>query len=166
MFRRCWPIYLCLALCGSAHAQRWRMQYFYDQNDSTLTVLDLRFSSARHGVATGYITRKDRDKPTVLLTEDGGTNWTLVPVKEAGVSVFLLDDKLGWMAGSKKIWKTEDGGRVWRQQKALEDVQSLYFLDAEHGWAAAAQKKVFETRDGGEHWTELAAALPIHVENF
>jgi hypothetical protein len=134
------------------------MQYFYDQNDSTLTVLDLKLSSAKHGVATGYLTRKDKDKPTVLLTEDGGTNWSLVPVKEAGVSVFLLDDKLGWMAGAKKIWKTEDGGRVWRQQQALADVQKIYFLDAQHGWATAAQKKIFETRDSGEHWTALPAA--------
>jgi hypothetical protein len=161
---RCWRVYPCLlaaALCGSAHAQRWRMQYFYDQNDSTLTLLDLKFSSAKHGVASGYLTRKDNDKPVVLITEDGGANWSLLPVKEAGVSLFLLDDKLGWMAGSKRIWKTVDGGHVWRQLPKLPDMQIVYFLDAQRGWAAGEQKKIFETRDGGEHWTELpAAALP------
>jgi photosystem II stability/assembly factor-like uncharacterized protein len=141
-----------------ARAQRWQIQYFYDQNDSDLTLLNLQFTSPGHGVATGYISQKGKTRPAVVSTEDGGAHWSLAQVKEPGLALFLLDEKLGWMASAKRIWKTLDGGHTWQKQRSLQDVQRLYFLTAQHGWAVAENKKIYETNDGGEKWVEIPAA--------
>jgi hypothetical protein len=97
---------------------------FYDQNDSTLTVLDLKFSSRGTASLPASSPAKTKEADG-LLTEDGRANWTLVPVKEAGVSVSCWMT-VGWMAGEENL---ED--RRWRTclaaAKSLEDVRQCIF---------------------------------------
>jgi len=40
-----------LAWASTAAAQRWQMQYFYDEAKSTLAIQDIAFPSPTHGVA-------------------------------------------------------------------------------------------------------------------
>ena len=76
-----------LAFAGFAFAAetnpagKWELQYFYDENESTLTLTDLKFPSPQRGIASGYITRRvsnallgDHEKaiPVVLVTANGG----------------------------------------------------------------------------------------------
>src|SRR4051794_14643860 len=98
MMFRFLPALLALgsALCFAE--PHWDIQYRYRQIDSTLTITDFAFPSATRGIACGFTTdRKDKDHPLVLLTSNGGEQWTETPVKEAGLSLFFLDDSTGWM---------------------------------------------------------------------
>ena len=69
-----------LALAPSLFAERWNIQYFYDENRAKLEIVDLAFPNAQHGVAVGWIgdpTSEKKVKPTQLLTNDGGAHWAL-----------------------------------------------------------------------------------------
>jgi photosystem II stability/assembly factor-like uncharacterized protein len=142
-------------------ADRWDVQYSYDRLDTSLVIADLKFPTAKRGIASGYILDKGKSKPTVLVTSDGGVHWTPVAVKEAGFSLFFLDDSLGWMVTDKGIWQTEEAGRNWHKlttPKEMKDLLRVWFLDRQHGYAVGERKHVWETTDGGAAWTELAAA--------
>ncbi len=142
-------------------AERWEMQYSYPELQSSLYIADLKFPSAKRGIAAGYIIENKKSRPTVLLTSDGGQHWSLVPVKEFPQSLFFLDESLGWMITDKGIWQTEETGRSWHKlttPKEMKDMLRLWFVDREHGWIVGERKQVYETTDGGATWTPLAAA--------
>lgn len=150
---------LSAGLSGTlSSADRWHLQYFYDEEQSSLIINDLKFPSVQRGIAVGLIKEKDRLKPTSLVTSDGGATWTLIPLKEAPRSLFFLNEGLGWMVTAKGLWQTEEAGRSWRKLKAPSQLLRVYFLDARHGWAAGARKTVYETTDGGNQWTKVAVA--------
>ena len=140
--------------------EHWEIQYSYKQIDSTLTINDLAFPNQTRGIACGFTTdRKQKDHPVVLLTNDGGQNWTETPNKEACLSLFFLPDEAGWMVTDTGLWTTEEGGRSWVKAKVSPaNVLRVWFLDHQHGFAAGRQKHVFETKDGGVTWTPLEAA--------
>jgi photosystem II stability/assembly factor-like uncharacterized protein len=142
-----------------AAAERWQLQYSYDQDKSALRIADLQFPSASRGVAAGALVEGNKEKPVVLVTSDGGATWALVPVQEAGISLFFLNDSLGWMVTAKGIWRTADSGRRWtRLPEAPRHALRVWFVDEQRGFAAGAHKGVFETSDGGAHWSPVAAA--------
>jgi len=140
--------------------EHWEIQYRYRQADSTLTINDLTFPDETHGIACGYTTdRKEKDHPLVLLTSDGGVNWTEAVVKETCLSLFFLGDSTGWMVTDTGLWTTEEAGRSWVKSKtAPANLLRVWFLDHEHGFAAGRQKHVFETKDAGVTWTSLQVA--------
>lgn len=159
-----WPLFFA---AGARPADRWELQYFYDEDRSEFTINDLKFLSAQRGIAVGYITEKNSIKPSALITSDGGAHWSLSPLKETGLFLFFLDDSHGWMVTNKGLWETEEAGRSWRKLKAPRDLLRVFFLDAQHGWAAGAHKQVFETLDGGKQWTAVpAAAKPASTPEF
>jgi hypothetical protein len=140
-------------------AERWKLQYFHDEEKTTLRIADLAFGSPRRGVAVGAIYQGREERPTALVTSDGGEHWTQVPTKEPGLSVFLLNDSLGWMVTPKGIWRTTEGGRNWAKlPSSPKGALRVWFFDENHGFAVGTQKGAFETTDGGRKWVPLAAA--------
>jgi photosystem II stability/assembly factor-like uncharacterized protein len=138
---------------------RWALQYFYDREQETFHINDFRMTSPTHGMAVGWISdKKGKAKPMSVVTRDGGSKWEQQPLPDDGISLFFLNDSLGWLVGDKALWRTEEGGRDWKKLKGLKDVNRVYFLDEEHGWAVCDKKTVLETKDGGKNWTEVAAA--------
>ncbi|MDP9055266.1 MAG: hypothetical protein M3N93_13350 [Acidobacteriota bacterium] len=139
-------------------APRWDIQYQYKKTDSALTINDFLFTSATRGIACGYTTdKRGGDKPLVLLTNDAGAHWAETPVKEAGLSMFFLDDSNGWMVTEKGIWQTVESGHSWTKMKnAPSGMLRIWFPDKRHGYAAGLEKRVFETVNGGDTWTLLA----------
>ncbi len=94
-----------------------------------------------------------------MSTIDGGNHWSETPVKEAGLSLFFLDDSTGWMVTEKGVWQTAESGRSWTKLKsAPSGLLRIWFLDKKHGFAAGLEKRVFETTSGGETWTLLPIA--------
>src|SRR5580658_3735535 len=85
------------ALAAPAAAQEWKSQYFYDEAKSSLTLLDLQFPSARRGVAVGFVLKGSRRQPAAVVTSDGGEHWDLTQPEEIPVSLFFLNEGLGWM---------------------------------------------------------------------
>lgn len=138
--------------------ERWKIQYFYDKSDSDLALRDIRCPSATHCVAAGVIQDGGRERGVVVLTTDGGLNWSLINVREHPVALFFLDDSTGWMVTDHGIWAAQEGGRSWNKLDTLKGMVDLYFLDASHGFAAGFPKAVYETTDGGHKWTKVQAA--------
>jgi hypothetical protein len=143
-------------------AERWALQYFYDKNDSILAFTDIQFPSARRGVALGVLLEGQHRKPVVAVTSDGGSKWDLSPRKGLGLSLFFLNEQLGWIVAEKgRLSKTTDGGRTWTPVP-LRDIKAeparIFFLNESRGWLLCAQKQVYSTADGGRSWQLLAAS--------
>jgi len=135
------------------------MQYLYDEETSSLALNDIKFFSARRGMAVGVLTGRKEEKPVALLTSDGGAHWSPTPLKEAGVTLFFLNDSLGWMVTAKGLWVTNEAGRNWRKfRNTPKGMFRVWFLNEKRGFAVGTQKSLWETKDGGEQWTPVAAA--------
>lgn len=135
----------------------WDIQYRYRQADSTLTINDCVFPSAKQGIFVGYTTdRKEKDRALAMVTSDGGATWKEYPTRETGLSLFFLNDSAGWMVTEKGIWATAEGGRTWTKLKnAPSGMLRVWFLNPQHGFAVGLEKRVFETLDAGDSWKPL-----------
>ena len=114
-------MFLALAATGlPAAAQRWETQYLYDEGKSSLAIVDLQFPSARRGIAVGYIEKEYSLDPVSLVTSDGGQHWQRIPLKKMPVSLFFLNEGLGWMiTGKGHLWKTTEGGRNRSEERRV-----------------------------------------------
>ena len=153
---------LAVAASGGALAQapRWEMQYSYDQGKSELMLRDIQMPTARRGVAIGNILDgKGGHKPAALVTSDGGAHWEAMKLEEAPLSLFFLNDSLGWLVTEKGIWRTDEAGRDWKKlPRAPASAWRVYFADEKNGWAAGSRKTVLATHDGGGKWEPVKAA--------
>jgi photosystem II stability/assembly factor-like uncharacterized protein len=140
-------------------APKWRVQYFYDEEKSTFNIVDLNFPSTTRGVAVGSIVEGSRQKHVAVVTSDSGAHWTTVNLDEPPVSLFFLRENLGWMVTTKGLWQTTETGRNWRKlPKVPGQIIRVAFVDEKNGYAAGIKKKVYQTHDGGQSWTAVAAA--------
>lgn len=139
---------------------RWKMQFFYDKDNSSLDIVDLQCTSSTQCVGAGVIEdKKGHARGTVLVTSDGGQRWSLVDVHEEPVSLFFLNPSLGWLVTERGVWSTNEGGRSWQKLLGLKKgLQQVYFLTPLHGYAIGFPKLVYETIDGGKKWSKLSAA--------
>lgn len=163
---------LCCVLALPACAQKWTIQYFFDEMKQDMEITDLAFPSADRGIAVAAIYDKatGHEKYTALLTSDGGQHWALQAIKEYPRSIFFLNDSLGWMVTDKGVWVTEESGRSWKKlceqlkpDKNLDPETTIglllkvWFLDEKHGFGVGLQKTMVETKDGGRTWNPVAA---------
>ncbi|MGQ9634093.1 MAG: YCF48-related protein [Bryobacteraceae bacterium] len=156
--------WLLLLTCCPLQAQRWQLQYFFDQKDSSLEIRDLVFPSPNRGIAVGTIIEGRSRRPVCLTTSDGGARWTLAPLREAGESLFFLDENIGFMTTPGGIWKSVVSGRGWFQlPSAPRGVKKVYFANQSRGWAVGERKSVHETADGGKSWRPLPALEQVNT---
>jgi photosystem II stability/assembly factor-like uncharacterized protein len=158
-----WRLLVAPALLASAAgaAERWRLEYFYDQDNSSFTITDLAFPSPERGMAAGFIDEGRHVEPTAVVTSDGGRNWTVIKAPDVALSLFFLNENTGWLVSRRGIWRTTEFGRQWTKVDKPADVVRVYFLTETHGFAVGPKKAVFETTDGGKRWSPVpAAALP------
>jgi len=150
-------------LCRPVGAQpRWKLQYFFDQRDSSFHISDLQCPSALRCVAAGVILYNDgRGKGAVVSTNDGGAHWSLQNVKESPLSLFFLNESLGWMVTDQGLWTTGDGGATWKKLDAPKWMMRVYFRDPTHGFAVGST--VYETVDGGKKWVSVTSAQPKNM---
>lgn len=140
-------------------ARKWRVQYFYDEEKSNFNIVDLQFPSPTRGVAVGEIIEGTRQKHVAVVTSDGGAHWQMTNIEEAPLSLFFLRENLGWMVTQKGLWQTTETGRNWRKLPKLpSQILRVCFTDEKNGVAVGGKKKAFQTRDGGQTWTPIAAA--------
>jgi hypothetical protein len=150
---------LVLALAAPSAAQQWKMQYFYDKEKTSLTINDFAFPSAKYGIALGYIAEGKHEEPTQVLTTDGGVTWTLSTLKEMPISLFFLNDSLGWMVTTKGLWRTTETGRNWTKLPKLPgDILRVCFTTEKDGYAVGLKKLVLQTHDGAQTWTPVKEA--------
>ncbi len=150
------------ALVAPLAGQRWETKYVYDQDKSGLVFTDLAFPSPSRGVAVGYITDGKREEPVSLVTSDSGEHWQRLPLKDMPVSLFFLNENLGWLVTTNGLWRTTDAGAKWiRLPKPPAEVLRVAFPDENHGWAVGGQRSVLETHDGAQHWKPVAMAARL-----
>jgi len=147
------------ALVAPLAGQRWETQYVYDEDKSGLVFTDLAFPSARRGVAVGFVTDGKREEPVSVVTTDSGEHWQRLPLKDMPVSLFFLNENLGWLVTANGLWQTTEAGRSWvRLPKPPAGILRVSFLDENHGWAVGPQKSILETHDGAQHWRSVVIA--------
>ncbi len=146
---------VALLACG---AERWRIQYFYDEDDSSLSFNDIQFPSVQRGIAAGFLERKGRLRPAALVTADGGRSWTLTEPPDIALSLFFLNESLGWMVGRNGVYRTEEAGRSWTSLRGPRGLLRVYFLDEKRGWAVGMRKSIYATDDGGRTWKHVSTA--------
>jgi hypothetical protein len=150
---------IVLLSCLAQAADQWRIQFFHDEEDSTLTINDVCFPSARRGIAVGYLTEGNKTRPRAVITSDGGETWSFVKLKQPGLSVFFLNDSIGWMVTDGGLWKTEESGRSWKKiSKKPDGLLRVFFRDENRGWAVGLHKGIYTTVDGGKDWLRLPIA--------
>jgi hypothetical protein len=154
---RCAVLLPVLAICLAA-APRWELQFFHDNDKSSLVLNDICFTTPKRGVAIGALAEDGHVKPVALVTVDGGATWSFVPTKEVGVSLFFYDETAGWMITESGLWFSDEGGRTWRRISKQRDLVRVYFRSRERGWAIGARKTLIETRDAGKTWTKMPVA--------
>lgn len=156
-------VHLWLILPSLSAAPRWKIQFFYDHAGSNFAIEDLRCPSARHCVAAGSIDdKRGHDQGAVVVTGDGGLHWSQYEVKERPLSLFFLDESLGWMVTDRGLWSTVEGGRAWIKVDTRKGILQAWFLDASHGYITGIKGLVLETRDGGKNWSkpEISGQAP------
>jgi hypothetical protein len=151
-------VYLWLNPFSLAAEPRWNIQYLYDRADSNFAIDDLQCPSARHCVAAGLIDdKKGHEQGALVVTGDAGLHWTQYEVKERPLSLFFLNESLGWMVTDRGLWSTMEGGRAWTKIQSRKGILQAWFLDASHGYMAGLKGLVQETTDGGKTWAKLEA---------
>jgi len=164
-----------LTMAAPLRAERWKVQYFFDENHDTMMIEDLAFPSSQRGIAVGTIYNQFNPERNVryisLLTSDGGEHWAEVPLKDHPRSLFFLNDSTGWLVTDSGLWFTEESGRSWlkiSEQKKPDRklgvtppgglITRVWFVDPQHGFAVGLQKTALESLDGGKTWKPLEEA--------
>ena len=115
---------------------------------------------SQHCVAAGLIDdKKGHEQGAVVVSSDGGSHWSQYEVKERPVSLFFLNDSLGWMVTDRGLWSTVEGGRAWikvqsRKGHPADLVPRRRITATSSGLKGLAQ----ETTDGGKTWVQLEAS--------
>jgi Photosynthesis system II assembly factor YCF48 len=152
-------IALWLSLFPLSAEPRWNIQFLYDRADSNFAIEDLQCPTSQHCVAAGLIDDKNgHEKGAVVVTSDAGLHWSQYEVKERPLSLFFLNESLGWMVTDRGLWSTMEGGRAWTRVQARKGTLQAWFLDAQHGYVTGVKGLVQETSDGGKSWTKLEAS--------
>jgi photosystem II stability/assembly factor-like uncharacterized protein len=155
-------VYLWLILCSLSAAPRWKIQFLYDRADSNFAIEDLECPTAQHCVAAGSIDdKRGHETGAVVVTGDGGEHWTQYEVKERPVSLFFLNDGLGWMVTDRGLWSTVEGGRAWTKIESRKGILQAWFLDANRGYISGMKGLVQQTTDGGKSWVQLEASEKV-----
>jgi hypothetical protein len=166
-FSHLWKLaWLALLLSSPLHidaAERWKMQFYYNKDQSILDIRDLQCPSLQRCIAAGVTVEKnDHEKGTVLVTSDGGKQWSFVEFKDRPLSMFFLNESVGWIAAEHGVWETEESGRTWKKVEGLKKgIQRIYFTDPSHGYAIGYPNALYETSDGGKTWPRLAATPEV-----
>ena len=151
-----------LLATGLAFAGGWKVQYFYDKDDSKFVVNDFQFVTDKRGYAAGFKESKNApQRPMIIVTEDGGKSWVETYPPAIPETIFFIDESAGWMSSSDGIWQTPDAGKSWRKLADMKGVIRLSFLNPKRGFAIGSSKLMKETRDGGETWTDVKAAKNV-----
>ncbi len=156
-----WILALLATGGASAAEGHWKLQYFLDDDRNELRLIDLQFRSSQRGIAVGVIDRGVSDQPVALVTGDGGARWDLVKLRDMPVSLFLLDDSIGWMVTEKGLWRTDEAGRTWKKVSKEKGLLAVHFLDANRGFAGGTGKRALSTEDGGRTWTPISAVAQL-----
>ena len=154
----------------------------WDMTAHASILVDTYFTDALHGwvvggkATEGTPTTRDKVKPVILETTDGGGFWinrlagqeAQFPFGEWGWKIFFVNDQVGFVSlenfTAGAIAKTTDGGRTWsrrggQRRPGQRKPRRGRFIDERRGWVGGWGSSDFSkgyssaTLDGGATWT-------------
>lgn len=148
------------------HGSAFRLQYQYDELETMLSLNDLRFADAMNGMGCGVVYRDDgRKSSLVLVTRDGGKQWTPIKVKDEPASLCILDLAHVWYVGQKDLWFTSDFGTKWTKLDLPKNMGQVFFQDPMNGFAIGLGKIFYRTKDGGKKWEKVPESVALGVSD-
>ena len=141
---------------------QWKIRFNFDRDRQEYEIKDIAVVGEGRVIAVGLLSKAPK-KPEGLavLTKDDGKTWTEMPLKEWPISLYFLNDSIGWMVTDEGIWQTVESGLSWRKLKGIKGVERVYFLDENRGWAVGAQMLFMATTDGGKTWSDVPEAKTV-----
>lgn len=158
---------------------------------SNFSFSEIEMKDATTGWATAYLNPfVEGATPLILHTTDGGAHWrNVTPHRSAlaaqsslapfyplsnGAAVrtedFLTGSTAWVLTLPNHFFKTTDGGQTWQPVNAPAGIiRQFTFLDALHGWVITENARaavVYQTTDGGAHWTNMqrgGSAFPLQT---
>jgi len=96
----------------------------------------------------------------IVESQDGGRTWAPLPVRADAMGMRPAADGSIVIAGHEVFVGSADGGRTWAPIAAdLPNIDIHAFardpVDARRMWAYLAEGGVYESADGGTHWTKV-----------
>jgi len=139
------------------------MQFYYNKDQSILDFRDLQCPSVQRCIAAGVIIEKnDHERGSVLVTSDGGKQWSFVELRDRPLSMFFLNESVGWIAAEHGVRETEESGRTWKKVEGLKKgIQRIFFINRSHGYAIGFPNALYETTDGGKTWPAMPATSDV-----
>ncbi|QIO54609.1 hypothetical protein HA461_25820 (plasmid) [Rhizobium leguminosarum bv. trifolii] len=154
----------------------------WDMRAHASILVDTYFKDPQHGwvvggrAAEGTPTTRDKVKPVILETTDGGATWinrlagqeAEFPLGEWGWKIFFVDDQIGFVSlenfAAAAVAKTTDGGQTWRRLEVTDgqgnaNLEGIGFVDERRGWIGGwgpgdpPKGYSSATLDGGVTWT-------------
>jgi len=82
----------------------------------------------------------------IYHTSDCGVTWKAQASLRTSMinSIFFIDEKRGWAAGSDGIFCTGNGGDTWNIQHEDVYIRDIHFVTAENGWALSSRGDIFK----------------------
>lgn len=143
---------------GAAVCQNdsFKLVHFYDEDRTSLALHDIAMTDSC-AVALGVLAERGRGRPVVLVSNDSGGRWELLPIKPHGRTISFAANT-AWMAAEDGIYRSGDCARTWERVHRAKGIIRVAFADPGQGYAVGHPKTVLETTDGGKSWRKLAAA--------
>lgn len=172
----------------------------WDMSAHASILIDCYFIDSMHGWVVGgkasepTPTTRDKLKPVLLETTDGGATWINrlagqeadFPFGEWGWKIQFLNANLGFVSlenfNAATILKTTDGGKTWRRMAVNDpqgnvNLEGIGFIDEQHGWVGGWGPGGFGgeiedplgfssgTTDGGATWRN-ANEIGLFINRF
>jgi photosystem II stability/assembly factor-like uncharacterized protein len=134
----------------------WQRSFFFDKPKADFAIADFACPSRSMCLAVGRIEQLAQlPYPYGVITRDGGDHWTPCRPPDFPISLFFLNDQMGWMVTERGIWQTRDAAAHWKKVKSGLGFLAVFFTGPEHGWLVGQRRQFEETSDGGAHWTAV-----------
>lgn len=169
-----WPNKTCAVMKSVDGGNTW---VSIDMSQYANLLVDIFFVNERKGWVVGGFggATRDKVKPVVLYTEDGGITWinqikgltSDLPFGEWGWKIQFINDKFGFVSlenfSTGAILKTTNGGGEWirmpiNDSQKNANLEGIGFWDEKTGWVGGWGDKDFSggyssyTEDGGLTW--------------
>src|SRR3990172_3790567 len=115
---------------------------------------------------TGWGAGSLEDSVYLYKTSNGGLNWTkLVEAYAEDISVFFLNEGIGFVGIGTILYKTIDGGLSWNTFLLPDQVNEIFFVDELIGWFST-WSKIYRTTDGGNTWQFTSIDPPCDMSKI
>jgi photosystem II stability/assembly factor-like uncharacterized protein len=99
---------------------------------------------------------------SLFVSEDGGKTWTRrswppVMASPGGESLVTSRALVAFAFGGNRSFVTRDGGKTWTDMSDQGTTFTAIRFGTGWGWALDPQRVIWQTFDGGDHWSEVGS---------